>query len=219
MCVTFVTDFTLSLWQLSYINSVHVWTHTKLCQWKCSKCHCFFLLSCFLTLSLFIVLFHFFFHSPSSPVFLLSAPLPHAYFMCSLPNTLLFFPTHHTSESSSSRCYHLSPLLWSSTKPLFNVLISMSQDKPEAIYCSRTHGPEFHRSLKGTLPFKLLEVSLCNFWWRSDMESLYPSDRRKAFRICKRIFSLLRNQWQSANFKLTLHNTLSVSEMSYPCSL
>jgi len=56
----------------------------------------------------------------------------------------------------------------------------MSQDKPEAIYCSRAHGPvEFHLTLKGTLPFKLLEISLCNLWWRSDMEIPYASDHSK----------------------------------------
>ena len=52
-CVIFATDFILSLWQLSCINSIHLWTHMKLCQWKCSKC-CFFPLSCFLTLYIFI---------------------------------------------------------------------------------------------------------------------------------------------------------------------
>lgn len=108
-------------------------------------------------------------------------------------------------------------LLWSSTKPLFNVLINTSQDTPEAICCSDAHGPvEFHCTLKGTLPFKLFEISLCNLWWRSDMESPYARIAAKAFRIYIRIFLLFRNQWQNANIKLTLHNALSTSETSYP---
>jgi hypothetical protein len=111
-------------------------------------------------------------------------------------------------------------LLWYSTKPLLNILINTCQDKPEAIYCARAHGPvEFHCTLKGTLPFKLSEISLCNLWWRSDMESPHARIAAKAFRIYVRIFSLFRNQRQSANIKLTLNNTLRTSEMSYPCSV
>jgi hypothetical protein len=122
-------------------------------------------------------------------------------------STLDIITSHHT-------------LLWSSTRPPFNVLINTSQDKPEVIYCSCAHGPlEFHCTLKGTLPFKLFEISLCNLWWRSDMESPYARIAAKAFRIYIRIFWLFRNQWQSAIIKLTLHNTLSTSEMNYPCSV
>jgi hypothetical protein len=153
-------------------------------------------------------------------MFLFSAPLPHVYFIYNCPISYSSSPltTPQNLAAPDIITSHHS-LLWSSTVPLFNVLINMSQDKPEAIYCSRTHGPvEFHCTLKGTLPFKLFEISLCNLGWRSDMESPYARIAAKAFRIYIWIFSLFRNQRQSANIN-TLHNTLCTSEMSYPCSV
>jgi hypothetical protein len=129
------------------------------------RCLVFLLFSFFSSIS--------FFHSPIFPMFLfrhpclvstsyVNRPIPYSSYPLTTPQnepTPDIITSHHT-------------LLWYSTKPLFNVLISMSQDKPEAIYCSHAHGPvEFHCTLKGTLPFKLSEISLCNLWWRSDMES------------------------------------------------
>jgi len=83
----------------------------------------------------------------------LVCPLPYSSFPLTTPQNLAA-PDIITS-------YH--SLLLCSTKLLFNVLISMSQDKPEVIYCCHAHGPVvFHLTLKGTLLFKLLEISLCN---------------------------------------------------------
>lgn len=103
----------------------------------------------------------------------------HPCLVCPLPYSSFPFTTpQNLAAVDIITSYH--SLLWSSTKLLLNILISMSQDKPEVIYCCCAHGPvEFHLTLKGTLLFKLLEVSLCNLWWRSDMESPYASDCSK----------------------------------------
>lgn len=151
-------------------------------------------MSCFFTLSLFIFLFHFFFHSPISPMFLFRHP---CLVSTSYANRPVPYSCPHSppSESTNSRYYHLSPYITLIFyKALFNILINMSQDKPEDIYCFRAHGPVVSLHTERTSPFKLFEISLRNLCWRSDMESPYARIAAKAFRIYIRIFSLFRNQ-------------------------
>jgi len=65
-----------------------------------------FKMSLLLSVVLFSYTFSFYFSLPFlSSVFFFLAPLPR------VPNTLLDFPTHHTSESSNSGYYHLLPFI------------------------------------------------------------------------------------------------------------